>query len=219
MAGSITFLDRDITRLPPRQRHRMGMAHVPEDRQRSGIIGEFTVAENMVLNSYYEPRYASGIRLRWDDVNRAASEHARKFDVRMSSVLAPTETLSGGNQQKLVVAREMSRDVALILAAQPTRGLDVGSIEYIHKRIVEARDNGVAVLIVSTELDEILALADRILVMYRGRIAAEFAGAHADITEIGLAMAGARSADRASYGERLCPNGNIAMTAAAKFKV
>lgn len=189
-AGAIDFLGRDITHLSPRRRHQLGMAHVPEDRHRSGVIAEFSVAENMALNAYHETRYSSGIRLRWEDVNRRAAEIVLDFDVRTPSVFTPTEFLSGGNQQKLVIAREFSRDVRLIVAAQPTRGVDVGSIEYIHQRIVAARDRGVGILIVSTELDEILAIADRILVMYRGAIVAGYAGADADVTQIGMAMAG-----------------------------
>ena len=191
--GHISFAGEDITHHSPRQIHRLAIAHIPEDRQRSGIIGEFNVAENIALDAYYEARYASGIRLRWDDVRRQAAEDVLAFDVRTPSVYSPANTLSGGNQQKLVVARELSREVKLIIGAQPTRGIDVGSIEYVHEQIVKARDAGVGSLIVSTELDEILALADRILVMYRGRIVAEFEGAGATATEIGLAMAGVAS--------------------------
>jgi simple sugar transport system ATP-binding protein len=189
--GSITLNGEDITRASTRERHRKGIAHVPEDRQRSGMIGDFTIAENMVLDSYYEPRYSSGIAMRWPDVYASTARIVTDFDVRTASIFTPAGHLSGGNQQKMVVARELSRDIKLIVASQPTRGVDVGSIEYIHKRIVEAREAGVGVLIVSTELDEILAISDRILVMYRGRIVAEFETAKANVREIGLAMAGA----------------------------
>ncbi len=188
--GKVDFLGTDITHFSPRRRHKLRMAHVPEDRQRSGVIADFSVAENIALDAYYEARYSSGIRLRWNDVNESAAEIVSDFDVRTPSVFTPAQFLSGGNQQKLVIAREFSRDVRLILAAQPTRGVDVGSIEYIHQRIVAARDRGVGILIVSTELDEILALADRILVMFRGRIVAEYEGSQAEVTQIGLAMAG-----------------------------
>ena len=188
--GTISFLGEDITTQSARERHRRGIAHIPEDRQRSGIIAEFTVAENAVLDSYYDDRFASGLRLRWPEVNRASAEMVREFDVRTPSVFAFADHLSGGNQQKLVVGREMSRQIKLLIAAQPTRGVDVGSIEYIHKRIVEARDAGVGVLVISTELDEIQALSDRILVMFRGRIFAEFSADEADVADIGLAMAG-----------------------------
>jgi simple sugar transport system ATP-binding protein len=189
--GTIAFHGQDITKASSRERHRLGMAHIPEDRRLSGIIGEFNIAENMILDSYYDDRFSSAVTLRWPDVYKATVENVAAFDVRTPSIFNLAQTLSGGNQQKLVVARELSRDIKLLVAAQPTRGLDVGSIEYIHKRIVEARDKGVGVLIVSTELDEIVALSDRILVMYRGRIVAEFAASEAEIAKIGLAMAGA----------------------------
>ncbi len=189
--GAVSFLGTDITKASARVRHKLGIAHIPEDRQRSGMIGEFDIAENMVLDSYYDDRFSSGIRLRWKDVHKVCVKNVIDFDVRTPSIYSLADHLSGGNQQKLVVARELARDVKLVIASQPTRGLDVGSIEYIHKRIIEARDAGVGVLLVSTELDEILALSDRILVMFRGRIAGAFAAGEASVGEIGLAMAGA----------------------------
>jgi len=193
-SGTISLLGTDITNASARARHRHGIAHIPEDRQRSGIVAEFTVAENSVLDSYYEDRFASGPTLRWPDIYRASAGIVRAFDVRTPSVFALADHLSGGNQQKLVVGRELSREIKLIVAAQPTRGVDVGSIEYIHKRIIEARDAAVGVLIVSTELDEIQTLADRILVMFSGRIVAEFDARIAKVGEIGLAMAGITTA-------------------------
>jgi simple sugar transport system ATP-binding protein len=194
--GSISFLGEDVTNASARRRHQLGMAHIPEDRQRSGMIGAFTIAENMVLDCYYDERFSSGLSLRWPAVNEATAQNVTEFDVRTSSIFNLAGNLSGGNQQKLVVARELSREIRLLVASQPTRGVDVGSIEYIHKRIVEARDAGVGVLIVSTELDEIMGLADRIIVMYRGRVVAEFAAGQATINEVGLAMAGGGSAAR-----------------------
>jgi simple sugar transport system ATP-binding protein len=188
--GRVTFKGQDITRASARDRHRMGFAHVPEDRQRTGLIPAFTIAENMVLDSYYSDRFSKGPNMQWDTINRAAARAVQDFDVRATSVFDAVSTLSGGNQQKVIVAREMSRDTEFLIAAQPTRGLDVGSIEYIHNRIAQARDEGDGVLIVSSELDEILALSDRILVMFKGRIVAEFDGATADKGRIGLAMAG-----------------------------
>ncbi len=190
LRGRVSFLGEDVTQASARRRHQLGMAHIPEDRQRSGIIGEFNIAENMVLNSYYDERFSSGPTLRWLDVYQQTAANVAAFDVRTSSIFDHADHLSGGNQQKLVVARELSRDIKLLVASQPTRGVDVGSIEYIHKRIVEARDSGVGVLIISTELDEILSLSDRILVMFRGRIVAEFDGDKATVNEVGLAMAG-----------------------------
>ena len=189
--GRVTFLGKDITHASAREEHRLGIAHIPEDRHRSGMIAEFNVAENMILDCYYEKRFSSGVTLRWPDVYRTAARNVADFDVRTESIFSLADHLSGGNQQKMVVAREMARDIKLPSAAQPTRGREVGSIEYIHKRMIAARDAGVGVLIVSTELDEILSLCDRILVMFRGRIAGEFEAGKATIAEIGLAMAGA----------------------------
>ncbi|WP_343078831.1 ABC transporter ATP-binding protein [Ostreiculturibacter nitratireducens] len=192
-AGEVWFEGQDITHASVRARHKMGIAHIPEDRQRSGMIGNFTVAENMVLDTYYDERFAKGPQVQWDKVNEAAAVLSRDFDVRTPSVYLKAGHLSGGNQQKLVVARELSRETKLVIAAQPTRGLDVGSIEYIHKRLVEAREEGDGVLIMSSELDEILALSDRILVMFKGRIVAEFDASKGpvDKSAVGLAMAGA----------------------------
>jgi len=191
-SGTLTFAGVDITKASTRTCHRLGMAHIPEDRHKSGMIGDFTIAENMVLNSYYDERFSNGLSLRWGDVYDAAARDALAFDVRTPSIFLHGDNLSGGNQQKMVIARELSRDIKFVVAAQPTRGLDVGSIEYVHDRIVQARDGGAGVLVVSTELDEILALSDRILVMFRGRIVKEF-GPGAAAGEIGLAMAGVAS--------------------------
>jgi simple sugar transport system ATP-binding protein len=189
-SGRIEFLGDDITNARARQRHRLGIAHIPEDRQRMGMIGEFSVAENCVLDTYYDPRFSSSVVLRWPDVHEASQAIVREFDMRTASIFTLADHLSGGNQQKLVVGRELSRDIRLLVASQPTRGVDVGSIENIHDRIVEARDRGVGVLIVSTELDEIMSLSDRLLVMFRGRIVTEFARDQATVANVGLAMAG-----------------------------
>lgn len=188
------FLDGvDVTDFSPRQLHEAGVAHVPEDRLESGLILDFTVTENMVLSSYHSSPYSEGIRCDWSAATDAAERLVDEYDVKTMRVDVPVSTLSGGNQQKVIVAREFDRDVRLVVAAQPTRGVDVGSIEYIHSRIVEQRDGGAAVLIVSSELDEVMSLADRILVMYRGHIAAEFDPAVATATEIGLAMLGSEA--------------------------
>lgn len=190
--GTVKFLDKDITHSSTRARHKMGIAHIPEDRQRTGMVTNFTIAENMVLDSYYDDRFSKGPNMNWSAINEMAAKVAANFDVRMTSIHEMAGHLSGGNQQKLVVGREMSREIKLLIAAQPTRGLDVGSIEYIHSRVIEARDSGDGVLIVSSELDEIMVLSDRILVMFKGRIVAEFdaTGAPPDKNTIGLAMAG-----------------------------
>nr|WP_210326116.1 ABC transporter ATP-binding protein [Oricola nitratireducens] len=191
-AGTVKLLDRDITHASVRERHRMGMAHIPEDRHRSGMISNFTVYENMVLNTYYEDRFSSGPSIKWPEVLKTAAQYAVDFDVRTPSVYLKAGNLSGGNQQKMVVARELERETKLVIASQPTRGLDVGSIEYIHSRLMAAREEGDGVLIVSSELDEIMSLSDRILVMFEGKFVAEFdaTAGPVDKNAVGLAMAG-----------------------------
>jgi ABC-type uncharacterized transport system ATPase subunit len=195
-AGQVSYDGTDITNATARDRHRMGIAHIPEDRQRNGLVPNFTIAENMVLDAYYNERFSNGPNMDWPAVYEAAAEAAVTFDIRTPSVHEKAATLSGGNQQRLIVAREMARDTKLLIAAQPTRGLDVGSVDYIHRRIIAARDEGDGVLIVSSELDEILGLSDRILVMFKGRIVAEFdaSAGPPDRTQIGLAMAGGAAA-------------------------
>jgi general nucleoside transport system ATP-binding protein len=196
-SGTIAIGGRDITSASPREILRRGVADVPEDRQAEGLIIDFSIADNLVLNTFDESPFARWIVRNEDAIRKSAEERARAFDVRTSSVLAPASTLSGGNQQKVIIAREFSRPIELLIASQPTRGLDVGSIEYIHERIVEKRDQGVAVLIVSVELDEVMALADRIAVMYRGRIAAIVPAGGATREELGLLMAGGSMAEAA----------------------
>lgn len=190
VGGSISIGGVETTHETPRQVHEEGVAHVPEDRQRMGLVLNFTVAENIVLDSYYEDAYSKGLAMHWGDVNQRATELVEEYDIRTPSIEIPVGNLSGGNQQKVIVAREFSRDVRFVLASQPTRGLDVGSIEYIHRRMVEQRDDGTAVLLVSTELDEILALADRIAVMFDSRIVAILDPAETNAAELGLYMAG-----------------------------
>lgn len=194
-SGRVVYDGTDITNASVRARHRMGIAHIPEDRQRNGLVSSFSIAENMALDTYYERRFSNGPNMDWPAVYEAAAEAALAFDIRTPSVHEKAGNLSGGNQQRLIVAREMARDTKLLIAAQPTRGLDVGSVDYIHRRIIAARDEGDGVLIVSSELDEILALSDRILVMFKGRIVAEFDASSGppDRTQIGLAMAGGAS--------------------------
>ncbi len=189
MSGSVTLGGKDITDSSPRDLHKLGVSHIPEDRQESGLVLDFTVAENMVLDSYYERPYSKGVVMDWGLTHDMARRLVEQYDVRTPGIEVAVSTLSGGNQQKVIVAREFEREVELVIAAQPTRGIDVGSIEYIHSQIVAKRDAGAAVLVVSSELDEVLALADRILVLYHGRIAGEFAP-DAEITDIGLAMLG-----------------------------
>ncbi len=190
VGGRISIDGRDVTAFGTRGTHRLGVAHVPEDRQRRGLVMDFTVAENLVLDSYYDPPYSRGIVMDWSAANDNADGLVRQYDVRTPSIHTPASSLSGGNQQKVIVAREFGRDVRVIIASQPTRGLDVGSIEYIHERIVQQRDQGAAVLIVSTELDEVMALADRLLVIYAGELVAELDPLQTSSADVGLYMAG-----------------------------
>ena len=189
-AGTVIIRAADVTGATPRHVLRTGVGHVPEDRQRDGLIAEFTIAENLILDAHDETPYAHRGVLDWNAIKSAANERIREFDIRARSVDVPARTLSGGNQQKVIVARELSRDIRLIVASQPTRGLDVGSIEYVHRRLVQARDEGAAVLVVSAELDEVLALGDRIAVMHGGRIVETFDAGEHTREEIGLLMAG-----------------------------
>jgi simple sugar transport system ATP-binding protein len=167
------------------------VGYVPEDRLHDGLVGDFSVAENLVLDLFDKPPFASGPAMNLAAIERNATERVAEFDVRTPSTTAAANTLSGGNQQKVVLARELSRPLKLLIVAQPTRGLDVGSMEFVHRRIVAERDRGAAVVLVSTELDEVLGLADRIGVMYRGRIAGEVSG-DTSAEEIGLLMAGSQ---------------------------
>jgi simple sugar transport system ATP-binding protein len=189
-AGTVRLDGADISRASPRDRLRAGIAYIPEDRQEDGIVADFSVADNLVLDTYDRPPLAAGIAMNRVAIRARATSLAAEFDVRTSSIEAPARTLSGGNQQKVILAREVGRRVRLLVASQPTRGLDVGSIEFVHRRIVEERDEGVAVVIVSSELDEIYALADRIAVMYEGRITG-FRSPAVPVAELGLLMAGA----------------------------
>jgi simple sugar transport system ATP-binding protein len=197
MSGTVELDGEDVTTKSPRAIHKRDVAHVPEDRQKSGLVLPFTITENIVLDSYYEAPISRGVQMSWSQASDRAERLVEEYDVRTPGINVLVSTLSGGNQQKVIVAREFDRDVKLVIASQPTRGIDVGSIEYIHSRIIEERDSGAAVLIVSSELDEITALSDRILVMYEGRIAGEFDGS-ASTTEIGLAMLGGAGEAEAS---------------------
>jgi ABC-type uncharacterized transport system ATPase subunit len=190
--GTITLDGKDLTHSNPRERHQLGMAHIPEDRQRQGLVGGLSVAENLVLTRYHDDQFSHGVVVDWDAANAIADTLISEYDIRTPSKETGVGTLSGGNQQKVIVARELSRDLRLTIAAQPTRGVDVGSIEYIHSRIVKERDAGTAVLIVSTELEEVMALSDRLLVMYRGRVVAELDPKKSTPMEVGLYMAGSR---------------------------
>jgi simple sugar transport system ATP-binding protein len=187
--GKVTLLGRDITGLQPRAINEAGVGYVPGDRQRFGLILSFPLYDNLVLTSYYRAPFARGVLRDDAAILNSARAQIERFDIRTHSAAASTATLSGGNQQKVVVAREFERDLALLILDQPTRGLDVGSIEFIHNQIIAKRNAGTAVLLVSAELDEVMEMSDRIAVMYRGRIVAEFDGRTADKGEVGLLMA------------------------------
>jgi simple sugar transport system ATP-binding protein len=189
-SGKVTLAGQDVSGKPPRPITETGMGHIPEDRQRHGLVLSYTVADNMVLCSYYLPPFARGSILQQAAVDENARKLIQEYDVRTPSPYVPVAKLSGGNQQKVIVARELSRPVKLLLASQPTRGLDVGSIEYIHKEIVAMRDRGMGVLLISAELDEIMSLADRIAVMYQGQIMQIVDAEQATKESLGLLMAG-----------------------------
>lgn len=169
-AGTMTLKGADLQHLSVRKRLHAGFGFVPEDRSTDGMIAGFSVSENLILDVNDDPRFGRGPSLDPRKVRANAERLVREYDIRVTDVSDPISTLSGGNQQKVVLAREISRDLDLLVASQPTRGLDVGSIEFVHKRIIGERDSGTAVLIISSELDEVVELADRIAVMYRGRV-------------------------------------------------
>jgi general nucleoside transport system ATP-binding protein len=188
-AGRVTLDGVDITGKGSRSIYGAGVAFVPADRHRFGIVLSFPLTDNLVLTSYYRPPYARGILRNDAAIDRMAKERIESFDIRTPSPDVRASTLSGGNQQKLVVAREFDRDLRLLVLDQPTRGLDVGSIEFIHKQAIAKRDSGTAILLVSAELDEVLELSDRVAVIYGGRIVGVFDGRTADKNEVGLLMA------------------------------
>jgi len=195
VSGEISIMDKPVLHSSPRNIMERGIAHIPEDRQRHGLILPFPVQDNLVLCTYYLPPFAKGVALQQKIITETAGKLVDQFDVRTPNVFVPVSTLSGGNQQKVIVAREFSRPIRLLIASQPTRGLDVGSIEYIHSRIIEKRDEGTAVLLVSPELDEIIALSDRIAVMYKGQIVDIVPAAMVNKAYLGLLMAGVKPSE------------------------
>ncbi|HET7026773.1 MAG TPA: ABC transporter ATP-binding protein [Candidatus Limnocylindrales bacterium] len=187
--GRVLLGGRDVTGASSREMNEASVAYVPADRHRFGLVLPFPIADNLVLTSYYRAPFAHGILRDDRAIEEAAEESIRQFDIRTPSATAAAGTLSGGNQQKVVVAREFDRDLQLLVLDQPTRGLDVGSIEFIHRQSIRKRDAGTAILLVSAELDEVLEMSDRIAVMYRGEIVAVLDGRTADKNEVGLLMA------------------------------
>ena len=189
-AGTIAIGGTDLSLARPRHFTERGSGHIPENRHKHGMVSVDPISENLVLNQYYKPPYARGFIRDYKAIAEKAAHLIEAFDVRTPDIHTAGGSLSGGNQQKMVVARELGRELKFLLAAQPTRGVDVGSIEFIHSQIVAQRDQGVAVLLVSAELDEIMALSDRILVMYKGEIIGEVDAAVATREQLGLLMAG-----------------------------
>lgn len=194
-SGSIFVDGKDATNYTPRQVTELGVGHIPEDRQRDGLVLSSPLTTNMILCSYYKPPFAKGFVLQQKEIEKETQERINEFDVRTTGGEALAGSLSGGNQQKVIIAREFSRPLKLLIAAQPTRGLDVGSIEYVHNQIVQKRDHGTAVLLVSTELDEIMSLSDRIAVISQGKIIGIVDAANVKKEQLGLMMAGVHSTD------------------------
>ncbi|MFX0049962.1 MAG: ABC transporter ATP-binding protein [Candidatus Hodarchaeota archaeon] len=193
-SGSIKLLNKDITELKTRTIYDLGLSYIPEDRQKTGTVGEFTVAENLIIGLHHHAKwYRDGLLsrfLNWGKIYSESRGMAKQFDVRTPSILTKIRSLSGGNQQKVIVARELSKDPTVVIAAQPTRGLDVGVIEYVHKRILELRDSGKAVLLISSDLDELLTLSDRIAVIYEGKFISYEDPEKTTDRRLGLLMAG-----------------------------
>jgi len=189
-AGEVLIDGKDITNLPPKEVIESGVGHIPEDRHKRGLVLNFSLAENSILGSHHKKQFRKGMGLNYQKIREYSRRLIKEYDVRTPSEKVMAKSLSGGNQQKLIVAREIDRDPSLCIASQPTRGLDVGAIEFVHKRLVELRDEGKAVLLVSLELDEVMALSDRIAVMYDGKIVGIIDASAASEKKLGIMMAG-----------------------------
>jgi len=192
--GSISLCGTDITKAPIRKRSLLGMSHIPEDRHKHGLVLDYTLEDNIVLQRYFEPEFTNKFGfLRRKNIRAFAERIIEEFDVRSGQgPITISRAMSGGNQQKAIIGREIDKDPKLLIAVQPIRGLDVGAIEYIHKAIVGQRDAGKGVLLVSLELDEVMTVSDRILVMYEGEIVGELDPKTTTVEELGLYMAGAK---------------------------
>ena len=191
--GTITLDGKDITHASIRERSKAGMSHIPEDRHKHGLVLDYSLEQNMVLQRYWEPKFSNKGIIKADEVRKYAEMLIERFDVRSGQgPITISRAMSGGNQQKAIIAREIDKNPKLLIAVQPTRGLDVGAIEYIHSQLIAERDKGHAVLLVSLELDEVMNLSDRILVIYEGEIVGEFDPKKVTVQELGLYMAGAK---------------------------
>lgn len=188
--GTVRLQGKVLPNLNPREAHRSGMAHIPEDREKHGLVSTYSVSDNLVLNTFDEEPFAHGWIRDLASVAANGEKLVKEFDIRTPSISLAAASLSGGNKQKAVVARELSQNKPVVIAAQPTRGVDVGSIEFIYNQLISARDRGAAILLVSAELDEVLSLSDRIAVIYGGKIVATYESAYADRNQIGRLMAG-----------------------------
>ena len=196
-AGTITLCGKDITKASIRSRSKMGMSHIPEDRHKYGLVLDYSLENNMVLQRYWEKEFQTAGFIKSGAVRSYSDRLIEQYDVRSGQGSATiARSMSGGNQQKAIIAREIDKNPQLLIAVQPTRGLDVGAIEYIHSQIIAQRDAGKAVLLVSLELDEVMNLSDRILVMYEGEIVGEFDPKATDVQTLGLYMAGAKRMDK-----------------------
>ncbi len=203
--GKIVLLGEDITKKSIRYRNVHGMSHIPEDRHKYGLVLDYTLEQNMVLQRYFEPQFQKGGFIKFSEVRKYSDMLVDKFDVRSGQgSVTVARSMSGGNQQKAIVARELDRPHKLLVAVQPTRGLDVGAIEYIHSQIVKDRDEGAGVLLVSLELDEVMNLSDRILVMYEGEIVGELDPKKTTVQELGLYMSGAKRNTNNKSVESMC---------------
>lgn len=202
-SGTIRLCGTDITRASIRSRSRLGMSHIPEDRHKHGLVLDYSLEENMILQRYFEPEFQSGGFLKKKEMRKYAERLIDRFDVRSGQgPVTMARSMSGGNQQKAIIAREIDKKHELLVAVQPTRGLDVGAIEYIHKQLVASRDAGKAVLLISLELDEVMNVSDRILVMYEGEIVGELDPKTTTVEELGLYMAGAKRMQKKAGGAR-----------------
>lgn len=190
VGGQIDLMGRDVSKASPRTITELGTAYVPSERQRDGLVLSFPVAQNLTLTSYYKEPFSRGAVLQEQVIAKRAAQLVQDFDIQTAGIDGEVEFLTSGDQQKVIIAREFSRPIRLLVASQPTRGLDADSIEYVHRRLIDKRNEGSAILLVSTELDEILSLSDRILVMYRGLFVAEIAAKDATREQLGLLMAG-----------------------------
>ncbi len=191
--GNIYLNSKNITKTCIRNRCKLGMAHIPEDRHKDGLVLDYTLSENLILQSYYDKKFQKNGFLKFNNIREYAKKLIEKFDIRSAHAEnSIVRGMSGGNQQKAIIARELDRNPEIVIAVQPVRGLDVGAIEYIHKQLINMRDNGKAVLLVSLELEEVMNVSDRILVMYEGEIVADLNPKEISVEELGLYMAGAK---------------------------